>query len=953
MAPHVTSTLLFKYLGDLDRMYAGKLIELREVLEKWLSYTPNTFPHYTLHTVSHSDEVVRQASSLLFRDDGSCVVQLSAVELYVLGAASYLHDAGMVSSDAEKAAILDSDGWREWVAQGGPGHKKYIALQELKSDPSVADDDARGFLNNLELRRLISEFIRRSHPARSARLALEHQSALGRFALDDHLLRNAIADVCLGHGLTKRELDDIYRFPFQRDIRGEKVNLRFVTLVLRMADLLDMSSDRACPFLMNAAGPLPPESGAHWTQYQSITHRMTSPERIEVRAECHTQSEHRLLQDWLQWLSDECNSAVTLLAASPRHSAWHPPQADLGQGGTLEVIPAPEATYIPADWRLELNPDAALERLMQDIYDDDLAYVRELVQNALDAQRCQLYRDLGDRSSDFPSPSGVPDDVRMRYPLHIRLHTRTKRSELLDEDEEQHVLTISDCGIGMGMETIQKYFLQIGNSYYTTPELRRNYAFTPTSRFGIGFLSVFSASDEVTVETQMEGALGVRLTLTGPRNYLLTERFERRRSGTTVHITLRKPLPQGALTKFLESSCLRVEFPIFVDDLGSTKTLTAETPTDWTYSEPNYSEEGSTIALHAYPISREGIEGEMYVLSIRDKEGVEDWARGEWAHYDHSEHPLARPPRVPSDLVCLNGIAVGEPLELRLYRVRSFRVDIRKAVDVSVSRTHVDAELIEAELRDDWENLLSRHLRGRPAPDWRYLNRLAAHWESLYDYWMRIPGTVPIVEKGALRIVSVLEVSERPVIALTSLRVEDFDHAHFPEDAVVVLSDHFNQLARVITGKILRGRAPTGLRHDPQTNRWTALWENRHDHLFHSTGDERIDCYIFEFPDSSRLGFAKPHPDRWGLTLALNASYPLVEWLVSVRGMSAKSGPPLTFDLVDKLIQNLADGFQYGSWYKFVKLLQAWGVSPPDGDMPLPPSTPVSSEEWEAVRLYI
>src|SRR3712207_529255 len=101
MVADIRTSALFTHLAALDASYSSKLLELREVLEKWLAYTPQTFPHYTLHTVMHSDEVIRQVSSLLFDDQGSPTVALSAVELYVIAAAAYLHDAGMVSSDDE------------------------------------------------------------------------------------------------------------------------------------------------------------------------------------------------------------------------------------------------------------------------------------------------------------------------------------------------------------------------------------------------------------------------------------------------------------------------------------------------------------------------------------------------------------------------------------------------------------------------------------------------------------------------------------------------------------------------------------------------------------------------------------------------------------------------------------------------------------------------------------
>ena len=95
---------LVRFLSAKATLYHGKLLELREIVEQWLSYVPQTFPHYTRHTVLHSDEIIIQMSKFLFleNDPHRPVVGLSAIEAYILAAAAYLHDAGMVASDREK-----------------------------------------------------------------------------------------------------------------------------------------------------------------------------------------------------------------------------------------------------------------------------------------------------------------------------------------------------------------------------------------------------------------------------------------------------------------------------------------------------------------------------------------------------------------------------------------------------------------------------------------------------------------------------------------------------------------------------------------------------------------------------------------------------------------------------------------------------------------------------------
>ncbi len=94
----------------------GKALELRDSVGAWLDYIPETFPHYTRHTIDHSEEINRQIGNLVYdRDQGVLKLALSPVEVYVLIAAAYLHDSGMVASPAEKTKLLQSGEWGCWT----------------------------------------------------------------------------------------------------------------------------------------------------------------------------------------------------------------------------------------------------------------------------------------------------------------------------------------------------------------------------------------------------------------------------------------------------------------------------------------------------------------------------------------------------------------------------------------------------------------------------------------------------------------------------------------------------------------------------------------------------------------------------------------------------------------------------------------------------------------------
>lgn len=128
------TTTLMKFLQASHSDLYGKVLELRDVVQDWLSYVPQTFPHYTRHTVLHSDAIVLQISRLLFRngDHTQPVIRLSGVEAYILAASAYLHDAGMVVSDRDKNELLGSEDWKIWTSDSAPGAKRWEDIDNFR-----------------------------------------------------------------------------------------------------------------------------------------------------------------------------------------------------------------------------------------------------------------------------------------------------------------------------------------------------------------------------------------------------------------------------------------------------------------------------------------------------------------------------------------------------------------------------------------------------------------------------------------------------------------------------------------------------------------------------------------------------------------------------------------------------------------------------------------------------
>jgi molecular chaperone HtpG len=162
------------------------------------------------------------------------------------------------------------------------------------------------------------------------------------------------------------------------------------------------------------------------------------------------------------------------------------------------------------------------------LYSDHEIFLRELVSNAVDAtQKLKTLANVG----DFKGELG---DLTVRIKL----------------DPKAKTLTISDQGIGMTAEEVDKYINQIAfSSAEDFLEKYKNQA-NIIGHFGLGFYSSFMVSEEVEVITKSfrEDAKAVRWVCDGTPDYQLEE-TEKAQRGTDIILHIDKESEE-----FLEES---------------------------------------------------------------------------------------------------------------------------------------------------------------------------------------------------------------------------------------------------------------------------------------------------------------------------------------------------------------------------------------------------------------
>lgn len=214
------------------------------------------------------------------------------------------------------------------------------------------------------------------------------------------------------------------------------------------------------------------------------------------------------------------------------------------------------------------------------LYSDKDIFLRELVSNACDA---------------------IKKLERLKTFEEIKVAEEKPRIEVV-VDREKMQLKVSDNGIGMTEEEVEKYITQI--AFSGAEEFIQQYKDKGDSEvgiighFGLGFYSAFMVSDSVEIQTlsYKENASAVHWSSDGSYTYEISE-GERKNVGTTVILNISEDskdfLQEFKIKEILKKYCQFMPYEIFVnpqnndkdEPINDTSPLWKKAPKDCTEEE--------------------------------------------------------------------------------------------------------------------------------------------------------------------------------------------------------------------------------------------------------------------------------------------------------------------------------------------------------------------------------
>jgi molecular chaperone HtpG len=504
---------LFAEKLNLNLSLAADVRKTFDRFEPWLEGSGMPFfPGFTDHSPRHINEVLITAASMI-SDESHAL--LSAEDVAVLCMAVLLHDCGMhLTQDSFRNLVSDFGPplingfgdlpwgviWKEFLSEANRfGQEKLVAVFGDSQPISLKDID----LTDLSERDclLIGEFVRRHHTRIAHEIAIKGVSWSGGIPLalsfEDLEICDLAGLVARSHGMSIRATFEYIESRYTTISTYRNIKSPYLMAVLRIADYVQVQSERAIRTLLSVKELRSPLSRQEWLNHfavKDITNEHADPQAFFVNAAPKDVRTYlrlvALFKDIQRELDESWATIGEVYGRSPSLGSLGLTMRRIRSNLDVTERFARTVQYIPVQANFDSSGPDLLKLLVGPLYDYKYEVgIRELIQNAVDASRERLNFAGQDPSFD-------------RTSLTVRL-------EIHEANDGTGWVTITDNGVGMTLDTVTRYFLIAGASFRNSDAWKRQHVddsgkakVLRGGRFGVGALAAFLLGSEIQVTTR-------------------------------------------------------------------------------------------------------------------------------------------------------------------------------------------------------------------------------------------------------------------------------------------------------------------------------------------------------------------------------------------------------------------------------------------------------------------
>lgn len=506
--------LFARTLENSPELYAAVNQNIK-IFEPWIEQSGMPFfPGYTDHSPRHINDVLEAAASLI-TDEGHSL--LNPEDIVVICMAALLHDCGMhLTQDGFRALIEESNQpvvsgfgdqpwsqlWKDFISEARRfGQDKLIAIFGDDEPLRVNEIDYENLSERNYL--LIGEFVRRHHARLAHEIAIKGVPSRKTERLEligiSQELKDIAGLVARSHGLSIRSTFSYIEEKYSLLPEQHRVKSPYLMAVIRIADYIQVQSERALKSLLSVKELRSPVSRQEWRNHfsvKNISRRHNDPEAFFVDASPTDAKTFLKLVTLFRDIQRELDESWATLGEI--YGRFH----DLAKLGlTMRRIRsnldssekfARTVPYFPIKAGFDTSGPDLLKLLVGPLYDYKYEVgIRELIQNSVDA--CRELADFTNETLSNNPATQEPDVLIAIY----------------ENEDGTGWITVTDKGVGMTLETITKYFLIAGASFRKSDLWKHQHMddhgesrVLRGGRFGVGALAAFLLGEELEVKTR-------------------------------------------------------------------------------------------------------------------------------------------------------------------------------------------------------------------------------------------------------------------------------------------------------------------------------------------------------------------------------------------------------------------------------------------------------------------
>ena len=490
--------LLIKRENNVAKSLSGILGLIEPEVAKTLEYIKTQFPNFTEHGIQHSLRIINYIYSIMSED---LKQNISDVEIFCFIMAAFFHDMGMTLVDVE-------------------------------------DKDNQRTNHHLYAYRPIKHFFEKYM----------------QMLVERRRLEKCIIFVSEAHGRSIEELYNDNDFRKIETIEGQVLRYGLLAILLRIGDLMDLEEQRVCEFNMhmNLEYYNNPVSLVHNRRHlDDITYNY-SPSKITVSVLTDGREKYKVWSQWLEYLDEEIMYANTHYLIGEN--------SDFFRNYKLpEVIkcvkPSENAKFAVEEIRFQVDDTGALwDIITKSVYTNEFDYIRELIQNPIDATLLKIYLD---------------DKENIEYQSPRSWHCNDK--VMIAYSQKEGTLWVEDHGTGMNENELSNYLFKTANSGYKYMK-KREFMFPAIAKFGIGFVACLTKADKIQILTRTQSDNGINAEIESKSTIAFIEKnIQRAWQGTTVILHVKEKYSFNELKDYVFTyfGCPSVEIDLVdVDTLN-------------------------------------------------------------------------------------------------------------------------------------------------------------------------------------------------------------------------------------------------------------------------------------------------------------------------------------------------------------------------------------------------